>query len=290
MSKPILAFVVLAACMASAHAQSPAAVYGLESAAAGERSCDVCPTIKISSTVVPGARLGFRGRGELGGGLADVFGLDGGILDDRDRYFVRNPRGVSANASYGLTDLPGDPEANRVWGMSVGIERGRWAFRVAHQNKNVARVAPSMALGNNMDAKNTIVAANVKLGPAIAYAAYSANRGWGSSPLWNPDNPYSASFSTTPSTDSRDVLLGVAVPRGATTFLASFIRKNDRDLANRDADQFALGATYALSRRTDFYAAYSLIKNRNGARYPVGNATEASRGSSALNVGMRHAF
>lgn len=285
MSKPILASLVLAASMTSAYAQSPTTVYGLEAGAVGDPGCDICPTVKISSMVAPGARLGIRGRGELGGGLADVFGLDGGVLDDRDRYFVRSPRGVSTNASYGLFDLPGDLPGNRVWGMSLGVERGPWAFRVAHQNRNVARVAPFNAFGNNMDAKNTIIAANLKLGPAIAYAAYSANRGWGSSPLWNPDNPYGASFSTTPSTDSRDVLVGIAVPRGPTTFLASFIRKNDRDLANRDADQLAFGATYAVSRRTDFYTSFSHIKNRTSV------PTTGTRGSSsAVNIGMRHAF
>jgi predicted porin len=45
-----------------------------------------------------------------------------------------------------------------------------------------------------------------------------------------------------------------------------------------------------LSRRTDFYAAYSRISNRNGAGYTVGNASSQGRGNAALNIGMRHAF
>jgi predicted porin len=73
----------------------------------------------------------------------------------------------------------------------------------------------------------------------------------------------------------------------ATTLLASFIRKNDRDLANRDANQLALGASYTLSRCTDFYAAYSHIRNAGGAGLPI-ISTRAT--TSALNVGMRHAF
>jgi predicted porin len=229
-------------------------------------------------------------KGGMAGSATNLVGYSAKRVDNSIQYFTRGKHGVSAGASYGFGEVAGDASANRAWGVSLGIERGAWTVRIAHQNKNVAQITPSTPLGNNMDAKNTIIAANVNLGPAIAYAAYSANRGWGSSPLWNPDNPYGASFSTTPSTDSRDVLVGIAVPRGATTYLASFIRKNDRDLANRDADQLAVGATYALSRRTDFYAAYSHIKNRNGARYTVGNATEPGSGSSAINIGMRHAF
>ncbi len=180
---------------------------------------------------------------------------------------------------------------HRAWGISVGLQGGPVTLRVAHQNKNVARVAPSMPLGNRIDAKNSIIAAHVDLGPMKAYTAYSANRGWGSSPLWNPDNPYGASLATTPSTDSRDVLVGLAMPISRqTTMLASFIRKNDRDLANRDADQIAFGATYAKSRRTDYYAALSHTMLRHGGTEMAGHSIAHRGGSTALNVGMRHAF
>jgi predicted porin len=183
-----------------------------------------------------------------------------------------------------------DQLSNRAWGVSLGAEAGLFAFRVAHQNKNVAKVAPAMPLGNRMDAKNSIIAVNVDLGLVKAYTAYSANRGWGSSPLWNPDNPYGAQLASTPSTDSRDVLVGMALPlTRQTTLLASFVRKNDRDLANRDADQFAFGATYTVSRSTDFYAAWSHTEFRNGAGY-MAVSSPLGRASSAVNVGMRHSF
>ncbi|MES2017683.1 MAG: porin [Pseudomonadota bacterium] len=186
--------------------------------------------------------------------------------------------------------LERDGSANRAWGMSVGMQAGPVSLRLAHQNKNVARIGPALLPGNRMDAKNSIVAAHVDLGGVKVYAAYSANRGWGSSPLWNPDNPYGALMASSPSTDSRDVLVGVALPLGRTTLLATLVRKNDRDLANRDVDQLAVGATYALSRHTDFYTAWSLIKPRSGAGYQLGTPLAPSRGSPALNLGMRHAF
>jgi predicted porin len=96
---------------------------------------------------------------------------------------------------------------------------------------------------------------------------------------------------SSPSTDSRDVLLGVAVPVGrSTTLLASFIHKNDRDRANRDANELAFGASYIVNRRTDFYAAYSFIQNISAAGIPRSSADAIGRGSSALSIGMRHAF
>jgi predicted porin len=98
-------------------------------------------------------------------------------------------------------------------------------------------------------------------------------------------------MASTPSTDSRDMLAGVAMPiNRQTTLLASFVRKNDRDAANRDADQLAFGATYAMSRKVDFYAAYSHTQIRHGGMEMAGNPIARRGGSSALNVGMRHAF
>jgi predicted porin len=229
-------------------------------------------------------------KGGMAGSASNLIGSGGRRIDNSIQYYSGEMNGMSAAASYGFGEIVGDPSGNRAWGVSVGFRKGPLTVRAAHQNRNVVKAAPATPMGNVLDAKNSILAANVRVGIGTAYAAYSVNRGWASSPLWNPDNPYGAAIASTPSTDSRDVLVGLAMPFGATTMLASYIRKNDRDLANRDADQVALGATYAMSRRTDFYAAYSRINNRNGAGYTVGNASSPGRGSSALNLGMRHSF
>jgi predicted porin len=230
-------------------------------------------------------------KGGTSGSATNLVGYGGKQSENSIQYYSAKVRGVSAGASYSVNTIEGDSASRRAWGMSVGFESGPFTFRAAHQNRHVAKVRMYSQAGNNMDARNSIVAANLRFGFGTAYAAYSASRGWGSSPLFNPDNPYGARISSTPSTDSRDVLVGLAMPVGrATTLLASYIRKNDRDLANQDANQMAVGATYAKSRRTDFYASYSHIRNVNGAGYTVGSASTRGNGMSAMNVGMRHAF
>jgi predicted porin len=237
-------------------------------------------------------------KGGTAGSATNLIGTGGRREDNSIHYYSNAVHGVTAAASYSRDESSDQTvgsgalamTGNRAWGMSVGFESGPWVIRAAHQNRSVAGVAPATAMGNSLDAKNSVLAANMRMGFGTAYAAYSVSRGYASSPLWNPDNPYSAAIASTPSTDSRDMLVGMAVPVGGVTMLASFIRKNDRDLANRDANQMALGATYALSHRTDFYAAYSRINNRNGAGYTVGNGSSRGAGSSAVNVGMRHAF
>lgn len=266
MKSSCLAVIALGACAAAAHAQTNEAYRGV--------------TIPLDSkqriALIDATDLSEPGTTST---ATRVFGYPGKRM------------GLENAGVRGFSTEPGRRQReHRAWGISVGLQAGPITFRAAHQNKNVAKVAPSMPMGARTDAKNSIIAANVDLGIFKAYTAYSANRGWGSSPLWNPDNPYGAAMATTPSTDSRDVLVGVAMPMGATTWLATFVRKNDRDLANRDAEQFAFGATYTISRRTDFYAAYSHTELRNGAGHLAGIPTAPVSGSSALNVGMRHSF
>jgi predicted porin len=239
--------------------------------------------------------LALTGVGDpfKGGMAGNASNLIGGPprVDNSIQYYGALARGFSAGASYAFEEKVDTSPAGRAWGMTVGIESGPLTIRAAHQSLNAVRVQLNSKTSNDTTARNSILAANLRLGWGTAYAAYSISRGWANSPLFDPDNPYGAGLARTPSNSSRDVLVGMAVPVAkGTTLLASYIRKDDRDLSNQDADQVAVGASHALSRRTDFYAAYSHIRNRNGAGYTVGNASSRGSGNSALNVGMRHAF
>ena len=229
-------------------------------------------------------------KGGVAGSAGNLIG-GGRRADNSVQYYGPLRRGVSAGASYALKEKVDTSPAGRAWGMTVGIEAGPLTVRAAHQNLNAVRVQLNSKTSNDTVARNSILAANLRLGWGTAYAAYSLSRGWAGSLLFNPDNPYGAGLARTASSNSRDGLFGLAVPLGqGTTLLASYICKDDRDLANQDANQVAFGASHAVSRRTDFYAAYSRIRNRNGAGYTVGNASARGNGNAALNIGMRHAF
>lgn len=274
---------------ARADAIAPAAapaIFTVENAFQAERARDGAG----QGTVTVGRQynLDYTTLNDVGdpfhGGLAAQAAPRGERADDSVAYEGRFA-GVSTGAKWGKGDVDGSP-SGRAWGMTVGVNLGPLTIRAAHQNRNVAKVTRFDQVGITMAAKNSIVAANMRFGWGSAYAAYSASRGWGNSPLFNPDNPYGAGIAATRTTDSRDVLVGVAVPVShATTLLASYIRKNDRDPSNNDARQMAVGATYAMSRRMDFYAAYSRIEHLGAVNFG------ARPGSgSALNVGMRRAF
>jgi predicted porin len=235
------------------------------------------------------ADVGDPYGGSAAGHAANIIANGNRRLDDGVQFYSPPVHGLSGGASYTRDDTR-DP-SNRAWGLSLGYSFGPITLRAAHQNKHVAKIRLYDLAGNNLEAKNSLIAANVHFGWGTAYAAFSANSGWGSSPLFNPDNPYSAAMASTPSTDSRDVLLGVAVPLGrSTTFLASFAHKNDRDRANRDANELAIGASYTVNRKTDFYAAYSLIQNLSIDGLPRTSYDARGQKNQAFSFGMRHSF
>jgi len=228
-------------------------------------------------------------KGGLAGTATNLMGYSVMRYDNSIKYVTPSSHGWSAAALYSFGESPNSSATNRAYGASLGYADGPVNVSVAHQRKDNPG---DFSSGDNVvdqSASNTLVAANFKVGVATAYAAFGRDKGVGSSP-WDASNPYGALVLATPSNDSRDMLAGLSLPVGATTFMASYIHKDDRSILNQDADQLAVGMTYALSRRTDFYAAVAKIHNKNGAGYTVGNATSAGHGDRAINAGIRLSF
>src|SRR5476649_1032096 len=271
-----------------ATSSAPVTIYGtVDAGLVGEGACaNACAHSKLDSGVETGSRLGFSGRESLGDDTSAVFTLEEGIQNDTGKA-DQNGRLFGRQAFVGLDSahlgaLTLGRQYNLQYQVLVDVS-------VAHQRKDNPG---DFSSGDNVvdqSASNTLVAANFKVGVATAYAAFGRDKGVGSSP-WDASNPYGALVLATPSNDSRDMLAGLAVPVGAATFMASYIHKDDRSILNQDADQLAVGMTYALSRRTDVYAAVANIHNKNGANYTVGNATSAGHGDRAINVGIRFSF
>ena len=140
--------------------------------------------------------------------------------------------------------------------------------------------------------RNWLAAANYDFAVAKAYVAYGVNKGLNSAIRNNGNRQTCVQLlSAAPSTDSTTALIGATVPMGpAGTVMASYIHVNDKSAANADANQFALGYSYALSKRTSTYASYAKISNKNNAGYTVGNNSNAGSGDKAFNVGVRHSF
>ncbi|MES2264592.1 MAG: porin [Pseudomonadota bacterium] len=207
-------------------------------------------------------------------------------MDNALKYATPVLGGASAELVIGAGETAGDNAAGRQFGGALAYAAGALNLRLAYHHRN----NDTAALKNTSSAKNAVLTATYDFGVAKAHLAYGTDRGLNSAPLRNAANPYAYAQAPVASTDSADLLLGVSVPRGAHTWLASYIRKDDKTAFDQDAVQVALGYRYALSRRTDLYTAWAHIHNRRGAGYTVGSAIEGGTGNRAIDLGLRHLF
>ncbi|MEP7099174.1 MAG: porin, partial [Burkholderiales bacterium] len=93
--------------------------------------------------------------------------------------------------------------------------------------------------------------------------------------------------------------LGVVAPIGLGQIKAAYTHSNasGTNAANvnvdaNDANQFAVGYIYNLSKRTAVYSTASYVKNKGNATFNVNSALALAGGqkSTGLEVGLRHAF
>jgi predicted porin len=214
---------------------------------------------------------------------------DGGSrINNSVKYATPVVGGLSGDFVYAAGEVAGNSTAGRQLGGALAYAAGPLEVRLGYHNRNNDTATTKFSA-----AKNTILAGTYNFQVVKLFAAYAVNKGLFSSPMRNAANPFGYTPAPTPasvSTDSTDSLLGVSVPSGAHTFLASYVHKNDKTALNQDATQWALGYRYSLTKRTDLYASYAFINNKNNASYTVGNATEGGTGNRALMVGFRHKF
>ena len=316
---------------AAAMAQSSVTVYGIVDAGMVAERGGLGPSLtKLSSGVASSSRLGFRGREDLGDGLAAVFVLENGFSVDngtiaqngalfgRQAYVglsgalgaltlgrqytpyyrtlrdIGDPFGavslagragnimatntrtdnlvqyispafgnVRADVAYGAGEVAGDSSKNRKLSASLGYAQGPLALQGAHHRIDNPAGTDRV--------RNSLLAASYAFSQVKAHVAHARNRGLSQA-------------------SSRDTLAGVTVPYGRHKLLLSHIRHDDRAAANQDARQWGLGYIFAMSKRTDFYAAYAMINNDQGGSFTVGTASERGATDRATNLGVRHNF
>lgn len=339
MKKSLLALAVLGAFTGAASAQSSVTLFGIVDAGLSrETGATSGSIVKLATGVQSGNRFGFRGIEDLGGGLKANFqleagfnlddgagrqgalfgrqawvGLDGNFgkvslghqysilflaLDNVDpfdyglngaisnlvadaplrvnnsiKYSSPTLGGFSATALYGFGEVAGNKAASRQYELSANYLTGPVLVQLAHTN--VQNPTATNAL------KVTALVGSYDFGVAKAAFAYDVNK------------------NDAATINSNDVMVGVTVPFGASTVLASYIRKNDKTAANADANQAAIAYTYALSKRTNLYSSYARIGNKNSAQYTVGDASGGGAAASdrlpgttstGFSVGVRHRF
>lgn len=196
----------------------------------------------------------------LAGDASRLFATYGSRMDNAIDYISPNFGGFSAELAYGLGEVAGNTSGSRQIGGTIGYNQGPLAAALSYHRQN------NPAGSDN--AKTTLLAGAYDFGFVKAHAMYAVNKGLAT-------------------LDTRDALIGVTVPIGSGKLIADYIRKEDKVLANADADQVAVGYVYPLSKRTNLYTSYSRTSNDAAAAY---NVATAGRTDKLFNVGIRHRF
>lgn len=322
--------IALTLCSGAALAQSSVTVYGVADAGLVlERGGAAGNVNTLGGGVGSGSRLGFKGKEDLGGGLSARFILESGIgldngasgqggltfgrqaalglsgsfgavslgrqyspyykvvrdvadpfevgfagtasnlmatntrVDNLAEYTSPTVAGFTADLAYGAGETAGNSAANRSLSGSASYVRGPLTVVLAHHVKDNALATAH--------ARNTMIVARYCVDAWSASLARAVNR-----------DLFGA--------ESKDTLLGLSATAGANKVLASVILHQDDSALDHDARQYAIGYLRRLSVRTELYAAYAHINNRNGASFKVGNATDNGSGHTGVNLGMRHSF
>lgn len=324
MKKSLIALAVLAA-SGAAMAQSSVTLYGVVDIGFASEDNGTTSATRLDSGNLNGSRFGFKGSEDLGGGLAAVFTLENGFATDTGAqasatsFFNRqsfvgltggfgavklgrqmNPvylnsgtfdpfanalagdtsrlinyqgsrtdnaityayaaNGFRGEVQYGLGEVAGNNSASRTVAGLVGYKAGAVDVVLTTQNTNNATDTDST--------KVTLLGGNYNFGVVKAYATVAWEKGAGT-------------------LDQRDVVVGLTAPVGAGKVIVSYIKKTDNAVANKDANQVAVGYTYDLSKRTALYTSYSRLSNDANAAYKVAAAGNTDK---LFNAGVRHSF
>jgi GBP family porin len=227
----------------------------------------------------------------LAGSAKNLFPASGINVRNSNSVVYQTPvfSGFSGEVFYGFGEQS-ESSAGRQLSAALSYTNGPVNARLAYNNRNndtATGLAPTVERGIG---RNSLLAVNYDFNVAKAYFMYGQNKGLNSIAY-----PNSTAYTTTAvpaSQDSRDALVGFQVPVAGKTgkVVVSYIHKDDREVANRDANQWALGYLHDISKRTTAYVSYARIDNKNGASFTVGGNTEVGSGDTAFNVGVRHTF
>jgi predicted porin len=203
-----------------------------------------------------------------GSGIIGVFNSYGIRMDNTINYSMPKIGGFYGQIGLGLGEVAGSTSAGRQVGASVGYANGPVNAVFAYHDANNAT-----ATG---DARTFMLGGTYDLRVIKAHLAFADNR---------------AELAGATAGRSRDAMIGVSAPIGAGNILASYVRHDDRSgVASGDADFWQLGYTHSLSKRTNLYTSYSIMKNDSGSTVGLPAGVAAGNDISWFNVGIRHRF
>jgi len=333
MKKSLIALAVLAAAAGSASAQSSVTVFGIVDVAYRHLDNDSAGTRDVlGSSGLSTGRIGFRGVEDLGGGLKAGFWLESEVKADEGsqpnsrfwhrrstvslisdtlgevrlgRDFTPTYSGLADYDAFGTTGIADTTRIYKVWGgVDTKVRADNQVSYILPANLGGIYGQASVAAGEGTagkkyfggrlgfkagafdvsgaygqtevtsdDVKLAVIGGSYDFGVAKLMAAYQQAKYQG-----NKDEHYT---------------IGATAPVGAFVLRAAYSQSKSNDATDRDANRFAVGAIYNLSKRTALYGTYAVIDNDDGAAFTVSNdysTISAGDKSQGLEIGIRHSF
>lgn len=220
----------------------------------------------------------------------DVFGssgimngvdyLNGGNVPERVSNQITwnslNYGGFSGRVGYRFGEVEDDTSANNGFGVQVGYANGPLNVQFGYDKQNTTALdADGLVIpgGADNDTKNAI------LGATYDFGAFKLHGAYGQQKIDALD------------TKIKSGMIGASMPLGAGKIRAEYIKNSD-DRDDFDNNVFALGYTYAMSKRTTLYATYVRTDNDDLSTMGVGGAGEGTAGenSNGIAIGIQHNF
>lgn len=205
------------------------------------------------------------GQGTSTAGTLGLFGTPF-RTNNTVNYTTNNLSGFTGSLAYSFGEVAGDTSALRNIGLSGIYADGPIQAAIAY-NTN------SDATGNAK--KITFLGGIYDFSVAKLHAAYGKT---------TTDAGYVGPV------DTKEWMIGTTVPFGAATLIATYASVTNNLVATAGkGQQFAIGGTYSLSKRTNLYTNYA--RTTNDANSNAGGMASANgQTDSLINVGIRHRF
>ncbi|MCD6026226.1 MAG: porin [Solimicrobium sp.] len=179
-----------------------------------------------------------------------------------------NLYGFKGSLAYGFGGQAGSLSKDRQVGISLGYANGPLTVSYAFHRARLD------SLTDTSDTFDThFIGATFDLGMAKIHGAFDQNK--------------IGQLGKT-----QDYMVGVTLPLGANSLFADYTHKKYKKDSDANANQFAVGYTHSLSKRTNLYTAYTYVKNGKESFINISDwlASPTSRNVSTVQAGIRHSF
>lgn len=207
--------------------------------------------------------------------------------DNTVTYETPNISGFTGTAGYGFGEQPGQFNKFSTKFAGANYVKGPLTLVAAYQQTDGMSFAPSSTPTAALDAivvasglaptsttsatvKNSIFGATYDLGNVKVRAGYGKTTAQAVGDL-----------------NIRNYLIGVSAPAGTGKVLASWNRTNVTDVSGGVSDQYAVGYSYPLSKRTNLYTLIAYTKNGSGVR---ANAWANGVSDRDVQSGIKYTF